>query len=430
MNWKKLLCAGVTGALLTGALTGCSTLKPQPTPAADDIAYQATGITRDTVLFTVDGRDVTADQYLYWLLTSISNAKNSGYLADDTAWEEEIDGTPTSDYLKQNALDISKLYATVANHAEEAGADVTEDQRAEAEQQLDQMGSMYEQYYGLTTQQWLDQQCISREGYLTLNDAYYQVQNLQSSMEEAGELTPTDEDIQNMIDSEGIYSCKHILLAFPTHDDGSAVTDEEKAATKAEADALYQQITTAADPAAAFDAAMNEQSDDGRDEDSGELLKPEGYTFLSTGELVDGSSSLVSEFVTAGTALEVGEISQPVETDYGYHILMRQDADNDDTRNAYPNYAMNQLLDQWAADAEVKTTKAYDELDPKAFYDFMINMVKEWQAEQQAQASASPATETETASPETESPAPETETPAPETESPAPAAEPTASPAA
>lgn len=418
MNWKKLLCAGLSGALLTGAMAGCSTADPQPTPAADDIAYQATGISRDTVLFTVDGRDITADQYLYWLLTSISEAKNAGYLADDEAWEETIEDQPTSDYLKGQALEISKLYAVVANHAEEAGAGVTEEQRAEAEEQLDQMGSLYEQYYGLTTQEWLDQQCITREGYLSLNDAYYQVQNLQSSMEEAGELTPTDEDIQNMIDSEGIYNCKHILIAFPAHEDGSEVTDEEKAATKAEAEALYQEITSAADPITAFDNAMNEKSDDGRDETSGELLKPNGYTFLSTGALLDGSSSLVTEFVTAGTALAEDEISAPVETDYGYHILLRQNADNEDTRAAYPNYAMNQMLEQWTADAKVETTDAYDKLDPKTFCDFMMNMVKEWQeqkqAEAEAQASESPAAETETAAPETETPA----------------AEPTASPAA
>lgn len=418
MNWKKLLCAGLSGALLTGAMAGCSTADPQPTPAADDIAYQATGISRDTVLFTVDGRDVTADQYLYWLLTSISEAKKAGYLADDEAWEETIEDQPTSDYLKGQALEISKLYAVVANHAEEAGAGVTEEQRAKAEEQLDQMGSLYEQYYGLTTQEWLDQQCITREGYLSLNDAHYQVQNLQSSMEEAGKLTPTDEDIQNMIDSEGIYNCKHILIAFPAHEDGSEVTDEEKAATKAEAEALYQEITSAADPITAFDNAMNEKSDDGRDETSGELLKPNGYTFLSTGALLGGSSSLVTEFVTAGTALAVDEISAPVETDYGYHILLRQNADNEDTRAAYPNYAMNQMLDQWTADAKVETTDAYDKLDPKTFYDFMINMVKEWreqkQAEAEAQASESPAAETETAAPETETPA----------------AEPTASPAA
>ena len=418
MNWKKLLCAGLSGALLIGAMAGCSTADPQPTPAADDIAYQATGLARDTVLFTVDGRDVTADQYLYWLLTSISEAKSAGYLADDEAWEETIEDQPTNDYLKNKALEISKLYAVVANHAEEQGANVTEEQRAEAEEQLAQVGAMYEQYYGLTTQEWLDQQCISREGYLSLNDAYYQVQNLQTSMEETGELTPTDEDIQNMIDAEGIYNCKHILIAFPAHDDGSDVTDEEKAATKAEADALYQEITAAADPIAAFDAAMNEKSDDGRDQTSGELLKPEGYTFLASGALLDGSSSLMSEFVTAGTALAVDEISAPVATDYGYHILLRQNADNEDTRAAYSNYAMNQMLDQWTADAKVETTDAYDKLDPKAFYDFMMNMVMEWQEQKQAEAEAQAS----------ESPAAETESPAPETET--PAAEPTASPAA
>ncbi|HIZ93560.1 peptidylprolyl isomerase [Flavonifractor sp. An112] len=418
MNWKKLLCAGLCGALLAGAMAGCGAAEPQPTPAADDIAYQATGLSRDTVLFTVDGREVTADQYLYWLLTSISTAKSAGYLADDEAWEEEIEGQPTADYLKEQALEISKLYAAVANHADEAGIVVTEDQRAEAEEQLDQMGAMYEAYYGLTTQEWLDQQCISREGYLGLNDAYYLVTGLEESLKESGELDPTDDDIRNMIDSEGIYSCKHILLAFPQHDDGSDPTDEEKAATKAEADALYAEITAAADPAAAFDTAMNEQSDDGRDETTGELYKPEGYTFLSTGAMVDGSGSLVTEFVTAGTDLEVGQISQPVETDYGYHILLRQDADNEETRTAYTDYAMNQLLDQWTADAKVETTEAYDNLDPKAFYDFMMNMVLEWQEEQQAEAEAAASA----------SPSAETESPAPETES--PAAEPSASPAA
>ena len=102
MNWKRSLCAGLAAALLAGALAGCTAPSdvqptPQSTPAADDIAYQAVGITRDTVLFTADGAQVTADDYLYWLLNAIAMAKNSGYLADDTAWEEEIDGTPTQE---------------------------------------------------------------------------------------------------------------------------------------------------------------------------------------------------------------------------------------------------------------------------------------------------------------------------------------------
>lgn len=421
MNWKQLLCAGLSGALLLGALSGCSDQPADPTtagtPAADDIAYQTAGITRDTVLYTADGEDVVADEYLYWLLNAIAQAKNSGYLADDTAWEEEIDGTPTSDYLKKSALDNSKLYAVALSKVNQEGVTLTDEDRQTITSQMESMASTLEMYYGVTLQEYLDQQCISQAAYEKL--AYeipMLVGELQTKYTEAGELTPTDEDMQNMIDTEGIYSCKHILLAFPENEDGSAVTDAQKAEVKAQADALLAEIQGAADPIAAFDAAMNEQSDDGRNPETNELYTPEGYTFLADGSMVDGSGSLVSPFVQAGMALAEGELSQPVETDYGYHILLGQSADNEDTRAVYPNYAMNRRIDQWMAEAKVETTAAYDALDPKAFYDNMLALAEQWQAEKEAeeaaQASASPAA--------SEAPA----------ESEQPAASPSASPAA
>ena len=400
MKWNKLLCAGLAGALLLGGLTGCTSPSPDPipagTPAADDIAYQAAGITRDTVLFTADGEAVVADEYLYWLLNAIAQAKNSGYLADDTAWEEEISGTPTSDYLKQWALDNSKLYAVAMHQVNEEGITLTQEDQDSITSQMDSMASTLEMYYGVTLQEYLDQQCISQAAYQKL--AYeipMLVSELQTKYKDAGELDPTDEDMQKMIEEEGIYSCKHILLTFPENEDGSAATDEQKAETKAQADALLAEIQGAEDPIAAFETAMNEKSQDGRDPETNELYKPEGYTFLADGSLVDGSGSLVTSFVQAGAALSEGEISQPVESSYGYHILLGQSADNADTRAVYPNYAMNQRIDQWMEEAKVETTAAYDALDPKAFYDKMVELANQWQAEKEAeeaaQASASPA---------------------------------------
>lgn len=422
MNWNKLLCVGLSGALLLGALAGCSDqpadATPAGTPAADDIAYQTAGITRDTVLFTADGENVVADEYLYWLLNAIAQAKNSGYLADDTAWEEEIDGTPTSDYLKQMALDNSKLYAVAMSKVNQEGVTLTDEDRESITSQMESMASTLEMYYGVTLQEYLDQQCISQAAYEKLAyEVPMLVGNLQSKYSDAGELTPTDEDMQNMIDKEGIYSCKHILLAFPTNEDGSEVTDEQKAEVKAQADALLAEIQGAEDPIAAFETAMNEQSDDGRDPDTNELYTPEGYTFLADGSMVDGSGSLVSPFVQTGMTLAEGELSQPVETDYGYHILLGQSADNEQTRAVYPNYAMNQRIDQWMEEAKVETTAAYDSLDPKAFYDNMIALADQWQAEKEAEAAASA------------SPAAESATPA-ASEAPAESEQPAASPAA
>lgn len=424
MNWKKLLCAGLSGALLLGTLTGCTQpTDPTPTgtPAADDVAYQTAGITRDTVLFTANGEDAVADEYLYWLLNAVAQAKNSGYLADDDAWEEEIDGTPTADYLKQAALESTKLYTVAMSKLKEEGMSLSEEEQTNIQSQMDSLSSSLEMYYGVTLQEYLDQQCISRAAYQKMAfEIPVLVSDLRDKYDEAGEFEATDEDIQKMIEEEGIHSCKHILLAFPTNEDGSAATDEQKAEVKAEADALLAEIQGADDPVAAFEDAMNEKSQDGRDPDTNELVKPEGYTFFSDGSMVDGSGSLVSAFVQAGIALEEGEISQPVETDYGYHILLGQSADNEDTRGVYANYAMNQIIDQWMADAKVETTAAYDALDPKAFYDKLMELAKQWQAEKEAEAAAQA----------TASPAAETETPAAETETPAASEAPVESPAA
>ena len=261
MNVKQFLCAGMTGALLVAGLTACAPGAPEVDPS--DVAYQTAGVTRDTVLFTVDGTEVTADEYLFWLLQSVASAKQSGYLADDDAWEEELNGVPTAEYLKEDARNTSVLYTTVSNHAAAAGLTVTEEEQAEADAELETLTQRVDSYYGMTLQEYLDQQCISEAAFRKLNQVPYLARSLQTQMEEAGELTAQDADLDAMVEEAGYYKAKHILLAFPENEDGSAVTDEQKAAVKAEADQLLAQIRTAADPLVEFDKVMNERSEDG-----------------------------------------------------------------------------------------------------------------------------------------------------------------------
>ena len=314
MNVKQFLCAGMTGALLVAGLTACAPGAPEVDPS--DVAYQTAGVTRDTVLFTVDGTEVTADEYLFWLLQSVASAKQSGYLADDDAWEEELNGVPTAEYLKEDARNTSVLYTTVSNHAAAAGLTVTEEEQAEADAELETLTQRVDSYYGMTLQEYLDQQCISEAAFRKLNQVPYLARSLQTQMEEAGELTAQDADLDAMVEEAGYYKAKHILLAFPENEDGSAVTDEQKAAVKAEADQLLAQIRTAADPLVEFDKVMNERSDDGRDENN-QLYAPDGYLAYA--------GQMVPQFESTAKALAVGEISEPVETAYGYHIILRQD---------------------------------------------------------------------------------------------------------
>lgn len=364
--WKKLLCAGLAGVLMAGLLAGCGESTAQPTPAPDDVAYQAAGITRDTVLFTVDGTEVPADEYLFWLLDSIAGAQNNGYLADDEAWEEEIDGVPTAEYLKTQALEVSKLYTVVANKAAERGVTLTDEDKANAEQQIAETGEQVELYYSMSMQDWLDGQCISMDAFTHMNNVYYLANNLQAKMDEEGEL---NELMDELIDG---YKAKHILLKFPENEDGSAVTDEQKAEVKAAIDEVLAQIRAAEDPLAEFDRLMNERSEDGRDEE-GNLYAPDGY--------VAYTGQMVSQFEETARALEVGEISEPVETTFGYHIILRLEPSEEELAElretmklyyGYDSYAMSMLSQDWVDSAVVETTQAYASLDPKAFYDNMV----------------------------------------------------------
>lgn len=154
MNVKQFLCAGITGALLAVGLTACVSGTPEVDPS--DVAYQTAGVTRDTVLSTVDGTEVTVDKYLFWLLQSVASAKQSGYLANDDAWEEELNSVSTAEYLKEDARNTSVLYTTVSSHAAAAGLTVTEEGQAEADTEPKTLTQRVDSYYRMTLQEYLD----------------------------------------------------------------------------------------------------------------------------------------------------------------------------------------------------------------------------------------------------------------------------------
>ncbi len=112
---KLLMSVLLLTALLAGCFgTGAQNTTPVPT-AEEDVVYDLTGLSRDAVLFTVDGADVTAETYLFWLSRSISTMDQyAQYLGEEGIdWEEEMSGLPMADYCKNDAVETSKLYALV-----------------------------------------------------------------------------------------------------------------------------------------------------------------------------------------------------------------------------------------------------------------------------------------------------------------------------
>lgn len=94
-----------------------------------------------------------------------------------------------------------------------------------------------------------------------------------------------------------------------------------------------------------------------------------------------GEGDMVSEFFDAVTALKPGEVSPPVKTDFGWHVILlnetreKQRPDFDTVRGELENQLRQSILEahlkKLAADAEIERADTSD-VDPEAINDFSL----------------------------------------------------------
>jgi hypothetical protein len=177
---------------------------------------------------------------------------------------------------------------------------------------------------------------------------------------EGGQYAPTDDELTAYVEDNDLLVAKHILFMTIDPDTNESLSDEEKAEKKAQAEdvlAQLQAVENSEDLESTFDELMNEYS-----EDTGLESNPDGYTFTS--------GDMVQEFEDATRALEPGQISDIVESDYGYHIILRLDPlTSASVQSQWGSEKLSELLDGWVSDAEITTTETYDELTTADFYE-------------------------------------------------------------
>ena len=165
----------------------------------------------------------------------------------------------------------------------------------------------------------------------------------------------------------GYMSAKHILL-LTTDEEGNAIDDAAKAEKLAKMEDIRAQLEgkTGEELETAFDTLMQENS-----EDTGLAAYPDGYCFTS--------GEMVTEFSEAAAALEPGQLSDIVESSFGYHLILREplspDAavlQYDSTGTPYNLRAVAAALlydDQingWISDAEIVWEPGFEALDLNA----------------------------------------------------------------
>ncbi|HEX3051847.1 MAG TPA: peptidylprolyl isomerase [Aggregatilineaceae bacterium] len=113
---------------------------------------------------------------------------------------------------------------------------------------------------------------------------------------------------------------RHILIAFPETAEGEALTQEQKDATKAEAEAVIAALQ-GGEPFA--DLARAESDDPGSATQGGMLMvsSDEQSTIPETDWAWTNPEGYVEAFKDAVINGEIGVIQAPVETEFGYHII-------------------------------------------------------------------------------------------------------------
>lgn len=327
---------------------------PSVSPSAGEItadlsqsllAFSA-GMEGDDAALTVNGQKVSADLFLYWLALNCASLEQ--YLA-----LYGLSGISVGDYaqeLLQDSLTVTANYVLMEQKALEYGCPLTDEQAADIREQL--LANGQETYdnqkllFGLTDE---------TMEFIFAVDAYY------TNLLEALVPDPTQAELEQYVSDNGIFGVKHILLLTTDkeveQEDGTTLSASQyNAQQNALAQELLAQLQASDDMESLFDQLMNEYS-----EDTGLSAYPDGYVYDNTTSLVDG-------FREATLELEPGQLSGVVETDYGYHILLRLPVDPEDYRAAFRQSELNGLVNQWVESAQITPSPKVEALDVADFY--------------------------------------------------------------
>ena len=264
--------------------------------------FHKVDVVDETVIAKVADQEIYAYEVEYMLLSS-------------KMYGEEIS--------TDEAIKMVGEYKAMAQRAIDEGITLTEEDHASINDQITQMISYYGGEEVLNAM--LTQCGVTKEQYIKIGEMSTLATKLQEKAPELGLLVdPTDEELKAYYDANFLRA-KHILFLNST-EDGQTIDDatllakanDTLAKIKAEGFEKYASLS----------------------EDPGSASNPEGYLFINTMPLKNSGNEndttllsmlqqygmvMVDEFEAATAALNVGEVSEPVKTSYGYHIIQKLD---------------------------------------------------------------------------------------------------------
>ena len=354
---KKRLLSFLGAAAITAALTfAVVSLSPSngftSGTMQEGLCYEATGVAPDAIVASLNGNGASADLVAYWIGYDVSylNSYMQYYTGSSINWDDTLsDGMSVADYVKASVLSSVKQHLVLENLASKYDVTLTAEQEAamaESDQSyIDQYGSeeAFEAEIAKLGMRRETYDRVARSNYLYQN--LYELYNTEGSA-----LYASDEELAVYAAEQGYITADHIRLATKDMTTGEALTEE-----------LVEKLNsyTGDDIASYFAELADEYS-----EDPGRETYPTGYTFTT--------GSMVQEFEDAAYALSEGEVSEVVESSFGYHILLRLPLDKSAAADKVrEEYFTNFIAEQVDA-AAMATSADYDKLDPQTIYEAIL----------------------------------------------------------
>ena len=372
-------------------LCACGGKEPSPAPEEDlppdSIYYDITGVDPREIVLTLDSNEVPAELFYYWvsyICSSLEYQIGSAYYyqglfgellnteTGEVNWAADYEGRPLSEVAKEDACQAVTFYAAVENLAAQYGLSITEEDEATL---AEGRASMVENLGGEEAfQDYLGTIGLSEANYTRINrSAMLYEKLLDLTMDESSDLYLAPEDYE----AYAAYA-DHILLATIDLTTREPLGEEEASAKRALAEDLLARLQAAENQAELFGQLADEYS-----EDTGRASNPNGY-------VVTPDSSFVASFKETALALEPGTISGIVESEYGYHILLRRtlwdalEGDTTQRENLADTYLGN-TIEERAAGMTAVFREKLDSFDAGEFYKKYTEALAQREAAEEAE---------------------------------------------